>query len=94
MSVNKIKKTARLEARITEEQRQLIEQAAYLRGQNLTEFVVGVVAQASKETIEDYTRLNLSDRDRFAFAQALLDCQSPSEQAISDAHWYRQMINK
>lgn len=93
MTANKVKKTARLEARITEEQKQMMEQAAYLRGQNLTEFVVGVLAEASIQTIKDRAQLELSDRDRAVFAKALLNPQPPSEKAISDAQWYQQMMN-
>ena len=93
-NTNKVKKTARLEARITEEQKQMMEQAAYLRGQNLTEFVVGVLSEVSMETIKNYAQLNLSDRDRAVFAEALLNPQPPSEKARSDARWYRQMVNK
>lgn len=38
MEINKVNKNARLEARVTTEQKQLMERAASLRGQNLTEF--------------------------------------------------------
>jgi len=44
---NQIRKNARLEARVTTEQKQLMEGAAGLRGQNLTEFIVAVLADAA-----------------------------------------------
>ncbi|MGL4882747.1 MAG: DUF1778 domain-containing protein [Waterburya sp.] len=94
MTTNRAKKTARLEARITEEQKQMMEQAAYLRGQNLTEFVLGVLAEASMETIKNHALLELTQSDRAVFASALLDSNLPSEQARADAQWYRQMLNK
>jgi uncharacterized protein (DUF1778 family) len=94
MTTNKAKKTARLEARITEEQKQMIEQAAYLRGQNLTEFVLGVLAEASMEIIKNHALLELTQSDRAVFASALLDSNPPSEQALADAQWYKQMINQ
>jgi uncharacterized protein (DUF1778 family) len=91
---NKIKKNARLEARVTEEQKQLMEKAASLRGQNLTEFMVSVLAEASYRVIKDSSLLELTERDRTTFANALLNPPNPSDRAYADAQWYKQMMNK
>ena len=91
---NKIKKTARLEARVTQEQKQLMERAAFWRGQNLTEFMVSVLAEASMQIIKDCELLQLTDRDRQAFADALLNPPTPSDRAYVDAQWYEQIMNK
>lgn len=91
---NKIRKTARLEARVTEEQKQLMERAASWRGQNLTEFMVAVLAEASMQIIKDSQLMELTERDRQAFANALLNPPIPSDRAITDAQWYEQMMNK
>ena len=48
----KVKKEARLEARVTIEQKQLMERAAFLRGQNLTEFMVAVLSETAIQTIK------------------------------------------
>ena len=90
----KIRKNARLEARVTEEQKQLLERAAFLRGQNLTEFMVSVLAEVAMQTIKDRQLLELTDHDRAAFAEALLNPPAPSEQALADSQWYEQMMNK
>ncbi len=90
----KIKKTARLEARVTEEQKQLMERAAFWRGQNLTEFMVSVLAEASMQIIKDRELIELTDRDRQVFADALLNPPTPSDRAYADAQWYEQMMNK
>lgn len=92
--VNKIRKNARLEARVTEEQKQLMERAAFLRGQNLTEFMVAVLAETSLQIIKDREVIELTDRDRQAFANALLNPPAPSDRAYADAQWYAQMMNK
>ena len=92
--VNKIRKNARLEARVTEEQKQLMERAAFLRGQNLTEFMVAVLAETSLQIIKDREVIELTDRDRQAFANALLNPPAPSDRAYADAQWYEQMMNK
>ena len=90
----KIRKDARLEARVTKEQKQLIERAAQLRGQNLTEFMVAVLAEAAIQIIKDRELLQLTERDRQVFAEALLNPPAPSETAYADAQWYKQMMNK
>ncbi len=91
---NKVSKTARLEARVTIEQKQLMERAASLRGQNLTEFVISVLAEAATQTIKDSEFIELTDRDRQLFAEALLNPPLPSEQSIQDANWYKQILNQ
>jgi uncharacterized protein (DUF1778 family) len=90
----KIRKNARLEARVTEEQKQLMERAAFLRGQNLTEFMVSVLAEAATQTIKDRELLELTERDHAAFAEALLNPPAPSKQAQVDGQWYKEMMNK
>jgi uncharacterized protein (DUF1778 family) len=91
---NRLAKNARLEARVTIEQKQLMERAASLRGQNLTEFMISVLADAATQTILDSELIALTDRDRQAFAAALLNPPAPSERAIADAKWYAQINRK
>lgn len=94
IKATKIRKNARLEARVTEEQKQLMERAACLRGQNLTEFMVSVLAEAATQIIKDHELLELTNRDRQVFAEALLNPPTPSAQAYTDVQWYKQIINK
>jgi uncharacterized protein (DUF1778 family) len=90
----KLAKTARLEARVTVDQKQLMERAAGLRGQNLTEFMISVLTDAATQTIKDRELIELTDRDRLIFAEALLNPEPPSERGIADAKWYAKMMNK
>jgi uncharacterized protein (DUF1778 family) len=92
--VNRVKKNARLEARVTEEQKQLMERAAFLRGQNLTEFIVSTLAEASTQIIKDREIIKLTEQDRQVFANALLNPPAPSDRAYSDAQWYQNVMNK
>ena len=92
--VNRAKKTARLEVRVTEEQKQKIETAAYLRGQTMTEFVVSVLGEASIETIKKHQTLELTESDRDCFIDALLNSPVPSKKSIADAQWYKQLMNQ
>ena len=49
----RVRKNALLEARVTVEQKQLMEKAAQLRGQNLTEFIVAVLGEAATQIIKE-----------------------------------------
>ena len=71
-----------------------MERAAFLRGQNLTEFMVAVLTETSMQIIKDCELLQLTDRDRQAFVDALLNPPAPSDLAYADAQWYEQMMNK
>jgi uncharacterized protein (DUF1778 family) len=89
---DKPKKTDRLEVRVTEESKKNIEAAAYLRGQNLTEYVLDVLTAASQETIRQHQLLELTKNDLNSFVDALLNPTIPTEQAIHDAKWYKKII--
>jgi uncharacterized protein (DUF1778 family) len=91
---SRLRKNARLEARVTMEQKQLMERAASLRGQNLTEFMVAVLAEAATQIIKDSEFIELTAQDRQVFAEALLNPAPPSDQAYADAQWYQQLMNK
>jgi uncharacterized protein (DUF1778 family) len=87
-------KNARLEARVTISQKQLMQRAAYLRGQNLTEFIVVVLSEAATQTIQDSESIELTERDRQAFAAALLNTSPLSDRAKADAQWYQEIMSK
>ena len=89
---DKPKKTARLEVRVTEDYKKNIETAAYLRGQNMTEYVLDVLAEASSKTIRQHQLLELTKKDIDSFVDALLNPPVPTEQAIKDAQWYQKTI--
>ncbi len=63
----------RLEARVTAEQKKLIERAAALQGRSVTDFVLTSVQDAAHRAIEEHHRLSLSVRDSEAFVDALLN---------------------
>src|SRR5215471_9357887 len=54
-------KRQRLEARVTLDQKRLIERAAELRGTTVTEFVVVSAQQAATQTIKEFETLVLRD---------------------------------
>jgi uncharacterized protein (DUF1778 family) len=66
-------RTERMEARLLPAQKKRIEQAATIKGLSVSDFVVQYADEAAIRTIEQHERWVLSDRDRDAFVQALLN---------------------
>ena len=63
----------RLEARITRDQKALIQRAAELEGRSVTDYVVSSVQDAAKRTVEAHDVTVLSAAQSRAFVDALLE---------------------
>jgi uncharacterized protein (DUF1778 family) len=87
------KSPARLEARINQETKALIQKAADLEGRTLTDFVVASVQAAACRVIEQHQTLKLSIEDSEAFADAVLNPPKPNEALKSAASRYKQVIS-
>ena len=70
---------ARLEARVSPEQKALFERAAALQGQSLTDFLVQSALTAAEEVIRNRETITLTARDTAALVEALLDPPPPNE---------------
>ena len=57
--------------RIAPQAKTIIERAASITGQTLTDFAISNLVQSAMETIERHERLVMSDRDRDRFLAAL-----------------------
>jgi len=80
----------RLEARVTADQKQLIEYAAALEGRTVTDFVLASVQDAARRTIEEHQRIELSVRDSQVFVEALLNPQPVNDVLRETVRRYRQ----
>jgi uncharacterized protein (DUF1778 family) len=80
----------RLEARVTAEQKALIEQAAALQGRTVTDFVLTSVQEAARNAIADHQKLELSLRDSKAFVDALLNPKPVNERLRDTVRRYRE----
>lgn len=92
-AIRKAKERARnerLEARVTKDQKDLIERAAAIQGRSVTDFVVSTVQDAAQKAIEDHQRIKLSIRDAEAFVEALLNPPEPNERLRETIRRYRQ----
>lgn len=94
MDVFTEKKDKRLALRITASHKDLIERAATLRGQHITDFVTGALIEASQDVIERSNALVLSDRDRDLFISVLGSNEEPNEALTQAAKAYREQFDK
>ncbi|MDE2361116.1 MAG: DUF1778 domain-containing protein [Hyphomicrobiales bacterium] len=82
----------RLEARVTAEQKALIEHAAALEGRSITDFVLASVQDAAKRAIAEHEVIQLSVRDSKAFVEALLNPREPGDRMRERVAAYRALI--
>jgi uncharacterized protein (DUF1778 family) len=84
-------KTARFEARITDDQKALFQHAADLTGRSLTDFVIGSVQEAAARAVREREVLTLSALDRQTFLDALLKPPEPSKRLRQAARRYKRI---
>ena len=70
--------TARLEARLTYDVRDLLKRAAEMEGRSLTDFVVSAAREAACRTIERGEIIRLSLEGQRQIAEAILNPPEPS----------------
>lgn len=89
---HRLRKEERLEARLTPDQKRLIERAAQLRGTTVTDFVVVSAQQAAARTINDFESLTLREEAREVFVHAVLNPTAPNKAARAAAQRYRKQM--
>ncbi|MGH8324698.1 MAG: DUF1778 domain-containing protein, partial [Steroidobacteraceae bacterium] len=85
------RRAERVEARVTSEQKQLLERAAALEGRSMTDFIIASAQNAAADTIARYEVLQLSPRDQSAFVDALLNPPAPNDALRAAAARYRTL---
>jgi uncharacterized protein (DUF1778 family) len=84
--------TARLEARVPEQQKRLFERAAELRGQSLTDFIVTTAQAEAVRTLEEHNVMKLTIEEQQRFVAALMNPPAPNAALLKAANRYRKMI--
>src|SRR3954468_7432629 len=69
----------RLGFRLDQETKDLIERAAHLSRRKVSDFCVTALTDTARRTIAEHETLALTDRDRKAFFDALVNPSKPSE---------------
>lgn len=82
----------RLEARVSAEQKALMERAAALEGRSLTDFVVGSAQAAAVATIRQHEVITLTARDSAVFVEALMNPPAPNVRLREAARRHRDLI--
>jgi uncharacterized protein (DUF1778 family) len=83
---------ARLEARISIEQKTMLQQAAALSGRTLSEFVVASAQEAASRIIQEHESVRLSRAEQIAFVSALLNPPAPNARLRKAAAAYRKQM--
>ncbi|MFO1093206.1 MAG: DUF1778 domain-containing protein [Planctomycetaceae bacterium] len=85
-------KSARLEARLSQRHQTLIQHAAALRGQSVTDFVVAASLAEAQKIIAENEIIEVSVADQQRFAEAILKPKAPSAALTKAAHAHRRLI--
>lgn len=86
------RKSARLEARLTAEQKSLIERAAGYTGRSVSEFVVQTVQEAAKTVVENHEILRLNREESLALVKRLLNPPAPNRALQRAAREHTQQV--
>ena len=84
----------RLDVRLAADHKNLIEQAASLRGQTVSAFAVSTLVAEAGRVVEESTVLRLSNRDRDAFLAALENPPAPRARLRKAAKLHAMSVAK
>jgi uncharacterized protein (DUF1778 family) len=82
----------RLDARVTREEKEMIETAASLSGTSASDFIRMATRQAALNTIREHEVLTLNEEAKRVFVEALLNPPKPNEKAMAAARRLKQEI--
>jgi len=80
----------RLEARITTDQKAMIERAASVQGRTVTDFVVSALQDAAKRAIDEHTVWALKHDQQKLFVDTLMHPPAPNSRLRAAHKRYRQ----
>ena len=86
------RKQERLEARLTAEQKELLQRAASLEGMTLTDFVIRSAREQARRVIEGHSLIRLSLEDSQAFVSSLLNPPEPNARMVAAAKEYKRSM--
>ncbi|MBW4597227.1 MAG: DUF1778 domain-containing protein [Brasilonema angustatum HA4187-MV1] len=87
-------KDCRIDLRVTQEQKELLERAASLKGISLSAYTLFHVLPAAKQDIDTNERLVLSNRDRDLFMSVIENPPELKGKLKSAIHKYRKKYDK
>lgn len=84
--------TTRIDIRLQLEAKELIQQAAELRNQTVTQFAVSTLTEAAGRVVAEYERRELSGRDRDLFLKLLENPPEPNAKLRRAAASHRKNV--
>jgi uncharacterized protein (DUF1778 family) len=69
----------RLEARVTAEEKELLQEAAAAKGLSLTAFVTSSARETAMKVLREQHLIELGRKDQQAFVEAMLNPEAPNE---------------
>jgi uncharacterized protein (DUF1778 family) len=85
-------KDERVEARVTSAVKALFARAAAIQGRTITDFMVQSTLEAAQRVIREQEYLDFSQRDRIAFAEAVLNPPAPSKRLKQAAKRHQNIL--
>jgi uncharacterized protein (DUF1778 family) len=84
--------TARLEARVTAEQKAQLQRAADLAGRSLSDFLLSSAQEAAHRLLQEHEAIRMSREGQIAFVSALLAPKKPNVRLQRAAASYRERM--
>lgn len=91
-SANSTTKSARLETRVSQEQKDLIERAAAYTGRTVSDFVVAHLEVAAKKVVDEYERMHLDKEQSRVLVDALLSPKRPNKKLRNATAEHRKRV--
>lgn len=85
-------KTARIETRVSKEQKEFIERAASFSGRTVSEFILVHIELAAKKVIEEHEKLHLDQTQSKLLVDALLNPRKPNKKLKTAMGEYRKRV--
>lgn len=85
-------KSARIETRVSAEQKEMIERAAAYQGRSVSDFILGNIEQAAKLVIEEHEQIRLNREQSRILISALLSPAAPNKRLCAAAAAHRQQV--
>ncbi len=83
-------RSARLEARVSSDQKDFFQRAATLTGRTLSELVIDSTQEAAAKIVQEHEVIRLSREEQVAFVSALLAPSEPRTRLKKAVQSYRQ----
>ena len=85
-------KASRLNVRLDDSIKGLIEQAAALLGQSVSSFAVSTLAERARAVVDEHTTIRLTDRERDKFLAMLEEDAQPNATLKAAAKAHRRRV--